>query len=352
MQLLDEVRRAQGGHAIENMARSFNISPAQAEAAIAAVLPEFSRAIERNTLNRGGLADLVEALGSGRHRAALENPNLFQSAELRDEGNAILGHVLGSKDRSRAVAQQAALSSGLGASVIQMLLPYIIQMLMGGLAGKTSGGLGDILSKIPGMPGGPPAGQGGGGLGDILSKIPGMPGGPPAGHGGGQGQGSGQGSEAPFPRQQVPQENPRWPSMPTSNQGPDQSPWPPMQQNEPAPSGGGFGGSPLPMPGDVPRGGYGGGYRQPQAPQSQPQSGDNPFGDLSDIIRGGKGIPGGAGGAAIGGGLLWTLIRSLFGGALGFSGKGGIISWLFRMVFMRYGWGLVKAIFSRVLLRR
>jgi hypothetical protein len=337
MQLLDEVRRAQGGHAIENMARSFNISPAQAEAAIAAVLPEFSRAIERNTLNRGGLADLVEALGSGRHRAALENPNLFQSAELRDEGNAILGHVLGSKDRSRAVAQQAALSSGLGSSVIQMLLPYIIQMLMGGLAGKTQGGLGDILSKIPGMPGGPSAGQGGGGLGDILSKIPGMPGGPPAGGQGGGGS-----------RQQVPQENPRWPSMPTSNQSPNQSPWPPMQQEStPVPSTGGFGGSPLPMPGDVPRGGYG----QSQAPQ-QPRSGDNPFGDLSDIIRGGKGIPGGAGGAAIGGGMLWTLIRSMLGGALGFSGKGGIMSWLFRMVFMRYGWGLVKTIFSRVLLRR
>jgi hypothetical protein len=251
--------------------------------------------------------------------------------------------VLGSKDRSRAVAKQAAVSTGLGAGIIELLLPYIIQMLMGGLAGKTSGGLGDILSKIPGMPGGPSAGrgagQGGGGLGDILSKIPGMPGGPPA------------------PRQQQQQDNPRWPSMPTSNPAPDQSPWPPMQHEPtpvpPVPSGGGFGGSPLPLPGDVPRGGYGGGgYNQPQAPQPQPRQGDNPFGDLSDIIRGGKGIPGGAGGAAIGGGMLWTLIRSMLGGALGFSGKGGIMSWLFRMVFMRYGWSIVKTIFSRVLLRR
>jgi hypothetical protein len=84
MQLLDDVRRAQDGHAIENMARQFNITPAQAEAAISAVLPEFSRAVERNTLNRGGLADLIAALGSGRHQAALENPNLFKSTELRD----------------------------------------------------------------------------------------------------------------------------------------------------------------------------------------------------------------------------------------------------------------------------
>jgi hypothetical protein len=97
----------------------------------------------------------------------------------------------------------------------------------------------------------------------------------------------------------------------------------------------------------VPRGGYG----RPQQPPT-PQGGDNPFGDLSDIIRGGKGIPGGAGGAAIGGGVLLSIIRSLLGGALGFSGKGGVMSWLFRMVFMRYGWGLIKTIFMKVLLRR
>jgi hypothetical protein len=306
MQLLDEVRRAQGGKAIENMARNFNITPAQAEAAIAAVLPEFSRAVERNTLNRGGLADLIAALGSGRHQAALENPNLFQSAELRDEGNAILGHVLGGKDQSRAVASRASLNSGLGSSVIQMMLPYIIQMLMGGLAGKAQGGLGDILSKIPGMPGAPPAsGQGGGGV-----RMPPM--------------------QQPREPETVPMEQTRWPTQ---------------TQSTPVPDTGGFGGgNPLPLPGEVPRGGYG----RSQAPQG----GDNPFGDLSDIIRGGKGIPGGAGGAAIGGGMLWSIIRSVLGGALGFSGKGGVMSWLFRMVFMRYGWGLIKTIFMKVLLRR
>jgi hypothetical protein len=317
MQLLDDVRRAQGGHAIENMARTFNVTPAQAEAAIAAILPEFSRAVERNTLNRGGLADLIGALGSGRHQAALENPNLFKSTELRDDGNAILGHVLGGKDQSRAVAARASLSTGLGSSVIQMMLPYIIQMLMGGLAGKAQGGLGDILSKIPGMPGSAPTagGQGGGRQGGGM-QMPRMPQQEPA---------------------SVPMEHTRWPT-----------------QTEPTPvpeAGGVFGGgNSLPLPGDPPRGGYG----RSQAPQAQPpqQGGDNPFGDLSDIIRGGKCIPGGAGGAAVGGGMLWGIIRSVLGGALGFSGKGGVMSWLFRMVFMRYGWGLIKTIFMKVLLRR
>lgn len=317
MQLLDEVRQAQDGKVIENMARSFNITPAQAEAAIAAVLPEFSRAVERNTLNRGGLADLIGALGSGRHQAALENPNLFQSAELRQDGNAILGHVLGGKDQSRAVASRASLSTGLGSSLIQMMLPYIIQMLMGGLAGKAQGGLGDILSKIPGMPGAPPSGgsQGGGRM-----QMPRMP-------------------QQQDETTSVPMEQTRWPTQTQSTPVPDSGGF-----------GGGFGGgSPLPLPGEVPRGGYG---RSQGAPHPQTQGGDNPFGDLSDIIRGGKGIPGGAGGAAIGGGMLWGIIRSVLGGALGFSGKGGVMSWLFRMIVMRYGWGLIKTILMKVLLRR
>jgi hypothetical protein len=192
------------------------------------------------------------------------------------------------------------------------MLPYIIQMLMGGLAGKTQGGLGDILSKIPGMPGGPQAPQSDGRQGGGM-QMPRMPQQEPA---------------------SVPMEQTRWPSQAEPTPVPD--------------AGGVFGGgNSLPLPGDPPRGGYG---RSP-APQPQ-QGGDNPFGDLSDIIRGGKGIPGGAGGAAVGGGMLWGLIRSVLGGALGFSGKGGVMSWLFRMVFMRYGWGLIKTIFMKVLLRR
>jgi Bacterial protein of unknown function (DUF937) len=351
MQLLDEIRQAQGGRAIENMARSFNITPAQAEAAIAAVLPEFSRAVERNTLNRGGLADLVGALGSGRHQAALENPNLFQSTELRDDGNAILGHVLGGKDQSRALASRASLSSGLGSSVIQMMLPYIIQMLMGGLAGKAQGGLGDILSKIPGMPGSvPPAGGPGGGRQGGGMQMPRMPRQEPA---------SVPPTSVPptsvpptsVPPTSVPPTSVPPNSVPPNSVPMEQSRWPTQSEPTPVPDAGGVfgGGNSLPLPGDPPRGGYG----RSQAPQApQPQTGDNPFGDLSDIIRGGKGIPGGAGGAAVGGGMLWGIIRSVLGGALGFSGKGGIMSWLFRMVFMRYGWGLIKTIFMKVLLRR
>ena len=59
--------------------------------------------------------------------------------------------MLGNKDVSRKVAAHAAIGSGIGASIIQAMLPYIIQMVIGAFTKQTSGGLGDILSKIPQM---------------------------------------------------------------------------------------------------------------------------------------------------------------------------------------------------------
>jgi hypothetical protein len=294
MELIDIVRAAQGGNAIANMARTFNLSPEQAEAAINAVIPELARGIERNTLSRGGVADLVAALGNSRHGELLQNPAMFGNPGVATEGNAILGHILGTKDASRAAAQRASLSSGLGEGLIKMLLPYIAQMLMGALSGKLQGGLGDILSKIPGMPGGPN-----------------MPGGQ-----------DNQGGGMSFPQR-------RTTSQPRPRNEPQDGGFgnsPPFG-NAPTSSGdGGFGDQgPLPLPTEIP-------------PASG--SGRNPYGDLSDIIRGG----GSAGTAAAGGGALWNIVRSIFGSALGFSTKGGVMGWIFRAVILRYGWNIVRTI--------
>lgn len=298
MDLIDFVRSAQGGRAVANMARTFNIAPEQADAVIQAVIPELSRRIERNTLSRGGLADLVNALGSGTHTRTLAKPDMFGNPAVEADGNAILGHILGTKDVSRKVAHQAAQTSGMGEGLIKMLLPYIAQMLMAALANKAQGGLGDILSKIPGMPGSTPS-----------ADQPQRP--RPAR------------SDTPIPM----------PDMQPADTG-QAGRWP--IDNSGSQSGGGFENQqPLPMPAGLP-----------------PESGSrtqNPYGDLSDILRGG----GPKAGATVGGGgSLWTVIRNVIGGALGFSTGGGVMGWIFRMVILRYGWSIVRTIFGRLFMRR
>lgn len=294
MDLIDIIRQAQGGKAIANMALTFNLSPEQAEAAIKALVPELARGIERNTLSRGGVADLVEAMGSGRAARTMENPAMFAHPGVQADGNGILRHILGpDKDTSRAAAQRASLSSGIGDGLLKMLLPYIAQMLLGALTKGTQGGLGDILSKMPGLPGS---------------------GGPAPGDG------------MPSPRPRIPANDP----MPF-----------------PMPGGGGFGTTPI--PGSDGSGGFGGQGPLPLPTGLPPASdaGSNPYGDLSDIIR-----RGGSAGSVAGGGFVWNIIRSMLGGALGFSTKGGVMGWIFRAVLLRYGWSIVRAIFGGLLGRR
>ena len=165
MQLLDVLRQAQGGAAIGNVARNFGLQPGEVEAALTALIPEVSRAIERNTLSRGGLADVISALGDPRYARALDDPTILKTPQMQQVGIGLLETLLGNKDKSRAVAAHAAQSAGLSEGIIKMLLPYLIPMIIGGLGKASSGGRGDILGKIPGMPGGAHRDGTGGGYG-------------------------------------------------------------------------------------------------------------------------------------------------------------------------------------------
>lgn len=303
MQVLEILEKAQGGHAIDNLARAYGIEPQAAQAAVAAIVPEVARSIERNTFSRGGLADMVSALGIATRSGVLDNPASLASPAVQAQGIAFLDQIFGSKDKSRAVAHRAAAASGLGEALIKQMLPVIISMIIGALAKGSGGALGDVISKIPGLGGDQQAGrprQTRRRETDDM-QIPPLPestgGGPfslPGGHSGGGGlDGGGRMGDG---------------------------------------SGGsmrGGGDSPLPLPGDnIP--GLGG------------PSG--PYGDLSDIIR--KGGP-----AVAAGGGLFAIVRSILGTLLGFQSR-GVMGWLVRLVVMRWGWGLLRTILGRLVMRR
>ena len=51
-----------------------------------------------------------------------------------NDGNAILGHILGSRDVSRAVATNASSATGIGPDVLKKMLPVVATLAMGALA--------------------------------------------------------------------------------------------------------------------------------------------------------------------------------------------------------------------------
>lgn len=119
--------------------------------------------------------------------------------------------------------------------------------------------------------------------------------------------------------------------LPTSSPPAGDYPMPPMP---PSPEGDDYGGAtgsqrgggsafPFPLPG----------------PGRQGQT-DNPYGDLSDILRRGGRLPSGeqAGGRGLG-----SIVRDTIGSALGF-GKKGIVGWIIQLLLLRWGWGFLKRI--------
>jgi len=235
--LYDVLANAQNGEAIDRLAHQFDLSPQQAEEAVAALLPAISRGLKQSTETPEGFAGLIGMMAQESALPGLYDDDGKAFGEPgRRTGNDALGMIFGSKDVSRAVADQAQRASGIGSSILKQMLPVVIGMILSGLLK----GLGGGSAQGRQMPT-PQPGPGGGGLGDILGEILGgrVPGGSPGG-----------GSPFPFP-------------IPDSRGGSQ------------APSGGG------PMPGglgdilkDILGGGMGGGGR----------SGDGtPARDLKDL---------------------------------------------------------------------
>lgn len=149
MQMHDTLRQVQAGSLIDELAAAFAITPGQADAVMRATTPEFTWHLQKNTLSRGGLADLIEALGSDHHVAHLGAGNVFRSDAVRSDGNAILGKLLGSKDASRMLASRAARHSGLTPAQVATMLPHLAAAAMGGLALRAQTGLGEIVAQVP-----------------------------------------------------------------------------------------------------------------------------------------------------------------------------------------------------------
>ena len=137
MNLLDMIMSAQGGATAQQAGAQLGLNQQQSQSAIAALLPAISSALKQNTANPQGLAGLLGALQGGQHEQYLENPQMLDQPQTVNDGNAILGHLFGSKDVSRAVAGHAAEKTGLGADVLKKMLPLVATMAMGSLSKQT-----------------------------------------------------------------------------------------------------------------------------------------------------------------------------------------------------------------------
>lgn len=178
MNLLESILTAQNGQAIDEIGNRFGLDRSQAEAAVKELLPAMSSGLKRQAASGDGLRSLAAAVERDSHDRYLDNPDLLRSEEATMEGNGILGHLLGSKDASRAVAERASQNTGLSSGLLKQILPVLASLAMGAVArnmrGSGGGGgglLGQILSGAMGGGGMQPSSRAGGGGGGLLGGI-------------------------------------------------------------------------------------------------------------------------------------------------------------------------------------
>jgi len=138
MNILNAILGDGDGQAVGALAQQFGLSSDQASSALSALLPALAGGLQRNVTQQGGLESLVGALTSGQHGRFLDNPSLLGADTSVSEGNAILGHILGTKDVSRAVASNAAATTGIGEDVLKKMLPVIATLAMAALSRQTA----------------------------------------------------------------------------------------------------------------------------------------------------------------------------------------------------------------------
>ena len=168
MDLLKTILQAGNGQVLQQMAAQLGTNPAATQSALTKVLGALGQGVAKNASTPGGLEGLVKALGSGNHSSYLENPSALGQAASIADGNGILGHILGSKDASRALAGQVAGQTGVSADIVKKLLAMAAAAMMGALSQRTQGG--QALASQLGTSGIGAGGQNAG-LGSLLGML-------------------------------------------------------------------------------------------------------------------------------------------------------------------------------------
>ena len=147
MNLLTALLDSGNGSLVDTIAGALNLSQDDTRKAITTVAPAFSHAVKRNTASQDGLSGLLKALSSGNHGRYVDHPETLSRSETIADGNAILGHLFGSKEVSRNVAGHASQETGVDYGKLKKMLPMVAAAVMGAMNKKSSssGPLGQLI---------------------------------------------------------------------------------------------------------------------------------------------------------------------------------------------------------------
>lgn len=146
--MLESLVGTLGGDTLGQLAGAIGGNNDATGKAVTAALPALLGGLFNNTREPSGAEALLGALGK-HDGSILDNLGGLLGGSNDDDGNKILGHLLG--ERQPQVASQVAKSSGLDMGSVMKLLPKLAPLVMGFLGrrqrsdGLDAGGLASLL---------------------------------------------------------------------------------------------------------------------------------------------------------------------------------------------------------------
>lgn len=185
MSLLKMLQQAQGGQGLGELARQFGMDEGQAGGLAEMLAPAIGSAAKRRA-EGGGLESLLGQLQGEAQGSYFDDAAAAAAPEARAQGENFLEQILGSRDATRELAQEAASRANVDAGQAEQFLPALAAMLqggmqkqtpddgiaglLGGLGGGQSGG-GGLMSMVGGLLGGGGSSGGGFDLGSISNML-------------------------------------------------------------------------------------------------------------------------------------------------------------------------------------
>jgi hypothetical protein len=149
-QLMDMIARMGGADGVAAIAARVGLSPDQAQAAMAALIPAVTGGMAKQAqAGNGSIVDQLAGMAAAYTGSAAGDGAI-------SHGNEILGSIFGSQDVSHAVAVQAAGQTGLDLNALKAMLPMVATLAASALGNGTgtvatpSGGLGGGLGGLLG----------------------------------------------------------------------------------------------------------------------------------------------------------------------------------------------------------
>jgi hypothetical protein len=130
----DLMRQAQGGQAIENIAKAYGLKTQDVEKLTGALLPVFSLGFQKSFANLRDAKSPAEFFDGTRFKAAYDDASAAVSPAATEAARITLDKLFGSGDAADVIAGQVAKITGVGADMVAKVMPTIAATLFGGLA--------------------------------------------------------------------------------------------------------------------------------------------------------------------------------------------------------------------------